>query len=59
MSNQSEVQAVIRQIRETYREFLAKPENANFASCLNVLSRKYQRVAEMESEAETNPFVGL
>jgi hypothetical protein len=59
MPNQSEGQEVIREIRETYREFLAKPENADFANHLSALSQKYQRIAEMEYEAETHPFVGL
>jgi len=59
MPNQSEDQEVIRQILENYREFLAKPENADFGNHLSALSQKYQRIAEMEYEAETHPFVGL
>ena len=59
MLNPSEEGEIIRQIGETYKEFLAKPENADLANRLNALARKYQRIAEMESEAEIHPFVGL
>lgn len=59
MSNQSQSQEAIRQIYEIYGAFLAKPENTDFANRLSALAEKYKRVAEMEANAEINPFVGL
>jgi hypothetical protein len=59
MSKQWEDQEAIRQIHEIYGAFLAKPENADLANRLSAIAEKYRRVAEMEANAEANPFVGL
>ncbi|MFE1748033.1 hypothetical protein [Coleofasciculus sp. H7-2] len=59
MPNESEDQELIDQVREIYGAFLEKPENTDLANRLSALSEKYRRVAEMEVNAEANPFVGL
>jgi len=59
MPNHSEDREAIRQIREIYGAFLEKPENADLANRLSAIAQKYRRIAEMEVNAETNPFVGL
>lgn len=59
MPNQSEGQEAVLRIREIYREFLAKPENADLVNRLNAISQKYRRIAEMEVNAEADPLTGL
>lgn len=59
MTNELEGLEAIRQICEIYGVFLAKPENTDFANHVSALAEKYRRVAEMQANAEVNPFVGL
>ena len=55
---QSEGERAVSEVRESYGDFLDKPENDYFENRLNVIEQKYRRAAAMEDEAAVDPDVG-
>jgi hypothetical protein len=54
----SKGEQAVNQVRESYEDFIEKPENASYGERLNTIEEKYKRSAAMEDEATTDPDVG-